>query len=48
MHANAKQDFLETIQPDKAFIICAACGSPMTLKNKGTFNAIYLSMRVRL
>jgi hypothetical protein len=46
MPTNTKQDFLETIRQDKDFIICAACGNPMTLKNKGTFRVV-LSVNAR-
>jgi len=40
MIKNSKADFLETIKEGVSEIICPACGSPMTLKNKSTFDVI--------
>lgn len=46
MIKNSKTDFLATINQGESEIFCPACGSPMTLKKRSTFNMI-LSMNSR-
>lgn len=46
MLSNTKKNLLDTIDPKMPEVICPACGSPITLQNKSTYDVI-LSVNAR-